>query len=78
MMVPYGQDISRETGFVVIMAVLVLTPEQELELGSPDLRFLLERQGVEAVHRASFSNQASTPWISFLHLQLGSRIYFRS
>ena len=47
----WAQDISRETSFVAIMAVLVLTPEQELELGSPDLRFLLERQGVEAVHQ---------------------------
>ena len=28
-----------------------LTPEQELQLGSADLRFLLERQGIEAVHQ---------------------------
>ena len=34
---------------VAIMAAL--TPEQELQLGSADLRFLLERQGIEAVHQ---------------------------
>ena len=48
--VPYGSPRQLLVRWAVaIMAVL--TPEQELQLGSADLRFLLERQGIEAVHQ---------------------------